>query len=67
MSQYYLLFSICLTFFVCFFFSKETVIPICPPACGQNLFSVSVAASLGGVDIILPVLLIVCMFRRIFY
>lgn len=49
---------------VCF---TETVIPICPPACGQNLFSVSVAASLGGADILLPVLLLFCMFRRFYW
>lgn len=42
----------------------ETVIPICPPACGQNLFSVSAAVSLGGLDVLL--LVFACMCRQLF-
>lgn len=45
------------------FFFVETVIPICPPACGQNLFSVSGADALSQTDVLLPVLLLACMFR----
>ena len=42
----------------------ETVIPICPPACGQNLFSVSAAVALSQTDVVLPLLLLVCMLRN---
>jgi len=42
----------------------ETVIPICPPACGQNYFSINAAVALNQVDVALPVLILICMFRN---
>lgn len=42
----------------------ETVVPICPPACGQNIFSVNAAVALSPWDVLLPLLALVCMFRN---
>jgi hypothetical protein len=58
---YILLFLFLLSFL---HYILETVIPICPPACGQNLFSVSAAVSLGGLDVLL--LVFACMCRQLF-
>jgi len=49
---------------VCLMIISETVIPICPPACGQNYFSINAAVALNQVDVALPVLILICMFRN---